>query len=138
MDNSPTDEENPTLIKLRNLFWPLGKTSNLSLESKVLVHKVILKPVWTYGIPLWAVTAKSNIEIIQRFQSKLLRIITCAPWYISNDQISLIKDERLSILYQQRLESHSNPLARVLINHSTDARILKRCKPNDLTTRYAN
>ena len=133
-------------MKLRNLFWLLGQTSKLSLENKVLVYKAILKPVWTYGIPLWGVAAKSNIEIIQRFQSKLLRIITCAPWYISNEQIHrdlqipFISDKvtKLSVRYQQRLESHSNPLARALIIENTDVRRLKRRKPNDLVTRYAN
>ena len=132
-------------MKLRNLFWLLGQTSKLSLENKVLVYKAILKPVWTYGIPLWGVAAKSNLEIIQRFQSKVLRIITCAPWYISNEQIHrdlqipFISDKvtKLSVRYQQRLESHSNPLARALIIENTDVRRLKRRKPNDLATRYA-
>ena len=86
-----------------------------------------------------------NIDIIQRFQSKLLRIITCAPWYISNDQIHrdlqipFVKDKvtRLSIRYQQRLESHLNPLSLALIIDNTDVRRLKRCKPSDYN-RYAN
>ena len=40
-------------LKLRNLHWTTGRKSQLSLENKLLVYKVILKPVWTYGIQLW-------------------------------------------------------------------------------------
>jgi ABC-type oligopeptide transport system substrate-binding subunit len=56
----------------------------LSLENKILVYKVILKPVWTYGIQMWGTTSNSNLEITERFQSKVRRIITDAPWYIPN------------------------------------------------------
>jgi len=34
-------------LKLRNLYWIIGRKSQLSLENKFLVYKVILKPVWT-------------------------------------------------------------------------------------------
>jgi len=39
-------------LKLRNLYWILGHKSQLSLENKLLGYKVILKPVWAYGIQL--------------------------------------------------------------------------------------
>jgi len=47
----------------------------------------VLKPVWTYGIELWGCASKSNIAVIQRYQSKLLRSITNAPWYVSNQTL---------------------------------------------------
>ena len=73
--------------------------SQLSLENKLLVYKVILKPVWTYGIQLWRTASNSNLEILERFQSKVLRIITDAPWYVPNTiikrdlQIPTVKQE---------------------------------------------
>ena len=33
-------------LKLRNLYRIIGRKSQLSLENKLLVYKVILKPVW--------------------------------------------------------------------------------------------
>ena len=74
-------------LKLRDINWLLEKSSILSLENKILLYKVMLKPVWTYGIQLWGVAAKSNIDIIQRFQNKSLRLISCAPWYVTNHQL---------------------------------------------------
>jgi len=38
--------------------------SPLSLLKKTLIYKVILKPVWTYGIELWGCASSSNVEII--------------------------------------------------------------------------
>jgi hypothetical protein len=40
--------------------------------------------VWTYGIELWGCATSSNIEIMQRYQSKTLRLITQARWYVTN------------------------------------------------------
>jgi len=36
-------------LKLRKLYWIIGRTSQLSLANKLLVYKAILKPIWTYG-----------------------------------------------------------------------------------------
>jgi hypothetical protein len=65
--------------------------SKLSTTNKLLLYKTILKPIWTYGIQLWGTASTSNIEILERFQSKVLRIIVDAPWYVPN---SLIRRDR--------------------------------------------
>jgi hypothetical protein len=69
------------------MYWFLGKTSSLSLENKLLLYKVSIKPIWTYGIELWGCASKSNVNIIQRFQSKTLRMIMKAPWYVTNQTL---------------------------------------------------
>jgi hypothetical protein len=68
--------------------WLLGRRSTLSVENKLLLYKAIFKPIWTYGIQLWGTTYNSNIEILQGFQSKTLRSILNAPWYVNNHRIS--------------------------------------------------
>jgi hypothetical protein len=74
--------------KTREIQWLIGKNSPLSLENKLLIYKTILKPVWTYGTVLWGCASKSNIAIIQRYQSKILRTITNAPCYVTNPNTS--------------------------------------------------
>jgi hypothetical protein len=69
-------------LKFRNMYWIIGRKSQLSLANKLLVYKAILKPLWTNGIQLWGTASNSNIDILERFQSKVLRIITDAPWYV--------------------------------------------------------
>ena len=64
--------------KTRQIKRLIGNNSPLSLENKPLIYKTILKPVWTYGIELWSCATKSNIAILQRYQSKLPYHNKCA------------------------------------------------------------
>jgi hypothetical protein len=67
-------------LALTKMYWLLGRRSQLSLSNKLLLYKFILKPNWTYGIQLWGTASTSNIEILERFQSKTLRLLVDAPW----------------------------------------------------------
>ena len=72
-------------LSFRRMYWIFGRRSELSLVNKLLLlYKTILKPIWTYGIPLWGTASHSNIEILQRFQNKVLRTIVNAPWHRPN------------------------------------------------------
>lgn len=131
-------------IKLKELYWLIGRKSQLTLANKVLIYKTILKPVWTYGLQLWSTAASSNIEILERFQSKVLRVITNAPWFVTNAilrrdlSIPTVKEEaiKFSEAYRVKLAVHPNVLARRLLNESSDTRRLKRFKPTDIPTRF--
>jgi carbonic anhydrase len=89
------------------------------MSNKLLLYKVMLKPIWTYAIQLLGSAPTSNIEILERFQSKALRIIADAQWYVPNVihrqelQIPLVKEEirYFSIKYSFRLQTHPNSLA---------------------------
>ena len=69
------------------MYRLLGKKSSLSLANKLLLYRVIIKPIWTYGIEIWGCSSKSNVNIIQIFQSKTLRLIAGAPRYVSNQTL---------------------------------------------------
>jgi len=71
-------------LKPRKLYRIIGRKSQLTLVKKLLVCKAILKLAWTYGVQLWGTASNSNLEILERFQSKVLRIITDAPCYVPN------------------------------------------------------
>lgn len=130
-------------IKTKKMFWLLGPKSQLSLENKIILYKTILKPVWTYGLQLWGTTSNSNIEILQRYQSKTLRLITDAPWFIKNTnihsdlRIPTIKEEikNFSERYLERLSNHSNILAINLLDDSNEIHRLKRFHVLDLPFR---
>jgi hypothetical protein len=77
----------PLGLTLAKMYWLLGRSSRLSLHNKLLLYKAILKPIWTYGIQFWGTASTSNIEILERFQSKALCIIVDAPWYVPNNHI---------------------------------------------------
>jgi hypothetical protein len=71
----------------KKLDWLLGRKSHLNLENKMLLYKVAIKPIWTYGTELWGCASKTSIDMIQRLQSKILRALTNAPWCVSNDTL---------------------------------------------------
>jgi len=97
----------------------------------------------TYGIQILGAAKKSNISILQSFQSINLLIITGAPWFISNQ--SLHNDMKIPTLPELASQSykklhtatinHQNPLIsnlQSLINPINPLRRLKRRWPRDL------
>jgi hypothetical protein len=81
-------------VKLKQLgithtktYWLLGSKSKLSTNNKLLLYKAILEPIWTYGIQIWSTACIFNIDILERFQSKTLRIMVDAPCYVPNTVI---------------------------------------------------
>jgi hypothetical protein len=114
------------------MYWLLAHKSKLSISNKLLAYKVILKPIWTYRIQLWGSASISNIEILELFQGKVLRMITNTPWYVPNMvlrqdlQITSVKEEihRFSTQYRDRLYTHPNNLT-VDLTVSADHRRLR-------------
>jgi hypothetical protein len=126
-------------MKLRQINWLIGWNSKLSTENKLLLYKSIIKPIWTYGVQLWGCAKPSNTKIIQRVQSKTLRAIFNAPWYVSNKTlhddsgVSFVEDEihRLTRIYLGRLLRHPNEKARQLNVPPECTRRLHRQWPTD-------
>lgn len=119
----------------KKYYYIINKNSNLSLRNKLLIYNSILKPVWTYCLPLWGLASDSNIKIIQRFQNISLRVITGALNYISNDtlhtelQIKGVKEEihLAAMRHRNRLENHRNNLANsIMLNSLTQSRLKKK------------
>jgi hypothetical protein len=121
------------------MYWLLIRKSKLSISNKVLAYNVILKPIWTYKIQLWGSASISNIEILERFQGKVLCMIADAPWYVPNMdlrqdlQITSVKEEIhiFSTQYRDRLYTHPDNLT-VPPNH----RRLRRHLSIDLPTKF--
>jgi hypothetical protein len=125
------------------MYWLLGRKSKLSINNKLLTYKVILKPLWTYAIQPWGTKSNSNIEILERFQSKVLRLIVDAPWYVSNSvirkdlQIPTVKEEisQFSSHYDVRVSVNPNELIASLTEPPIHRR-LRRHWLNDLLVRF--
>jgi hypothetical protein len=105
------------------MYWLIGRKSQLTTENKLLLYKAILKPIWTYGVQLWGCAKPSNTKVLQRIQSKILRIAFNAPWYISNKTlhddsgIPPVEDEikRITNNYIHNLTGHPNVLTSHLL-----------------------
>jgi hypothetical protein len=98
----------------------------------------------TYGIQLWGTAPSSNIDILEWFQSKVLRIITDTPWYVPSAvikhdlQVTSVRQEvrTYNVTYRARLEGHPNELATSLLQQPPHNHRLKLYYPADLATRF--
>jgi hypothetical protein len=123
-------------LTLTKMYWLFGRKSLLSLSNKLLLHKTILKPIWTYGIQLWGTASTSNIEILEHFQSKALLLIVDAPWYVPTTIIRhdlhmpTVTEEicTYSSHYRHRLSAHPNDLILPLLE-PPDLKRLRRFLP---------
>lgn len=110
---------NSELYLLRPLF-----RSKLSTRNKLLIYKVILRPVLAYCIQIWSSAKPLNLQTIQAFQyafymSNCICIcqIFSAPWYIKLKNLhDDLKDPTLSQLTKSQFLSfhykpthHTNP-----------------------------
>jgi hypothetical protein len=127
-------------IKFRKMYWLLGHNSELSICNKLILYKQVPRPVWSYGIQLRGCASYSNIQVIQRYQNKVLKCIVQAPWYIRNSDlhrdlvIETVTDiiTRLASSRKKRLQNHINSEVSRLLNVQNIPRRLKRKKPFEL------
>jgi hypothetical protein len=82
----------------------MNKKSKLSVENKLTIYKAMLKPVWAYRVKLWGCSKPTNTKIFQTYQSKTVRMITGAPWFVSN--LTLHNDLKIPFVHKK---SHSMP-----------------------------
>ena len=121
---------------IKKYYWLIGRNSLLTLENKRLIYLAIFKPIWTYGIALWGMASRSNIQKIQIRQNSVLRTITNAYRYMRNDDlhrdlsILTVQEEisRLTSLYEKRLHFHVNNAAIGLLDNSEDTWRLRRTR----------
>lgn len=120
-------------IKRKKFYYILNRNSPLSLKNKLLIYKVMLKPIWTYCLPLWGLASSSNIEKIQRFQNITLRVCTGAPNFLSNEDLhkdlslTTVQEEihKVAERHRSKIENHRNALVDNLLS-VTNTRLKKK------------
>jgi hypothetical protein len=130
-------------IKFRKMYWLLGRNSELSVHNKIILYKQVMRPVWSYGIQLWGCASDSDIQVIERYQNKVLKCIVNAPWYVRNSDLH--RDLRIETVtdiiakcaksHGKRLQDHINIEASKLLNVNNITRRLKRKKPFEVVRR---
>jgi hypothetical protein len=50
-----------------------GRNSELSVHNKLTLYRQVIHPVWSYGIQLWGCASDSNIQVIKRYQNKVIK-----------------------------------------------------------------
>jgi hypothetical protein len=111
-------------IKFRKMYWLLGRYSELSIHNNIILYKHVIRSVWSYGIQLWGCASDSNIQVIQRYQNKMLKCIGNAPWYVRDRDIhrdlgiEAVTDiiAKFANSHEKRLQDHINIEASRILN----------------------
>jgi len=106
------------------------------LNNKLLIYKMLIKPIWVYGIQLWGSAKPTNINRIQTYQSKTLRQITKPPYFVYNHtlhhnlSIPFVADVAKTHYkrFHNRLLNHRNPLMHDISSLTIPGNLPKRLK----------
>lgn len=107
----------------KSLYPLLNRNSKLSLENKLLLYKSIIRPILTYGAPVWKFTAKSHFKKLQIIQNKTLKIINVLPWRFSTSNLHNLSNipllnefiDKISLNFSIRSSSSNYELIRNLV-----------------------
>ncbi|GFS97388.1 RNA-directed DNA polymerase from mobile element jockey [Trichonephila clavipes] len=77
--------------KFRNalrLIYPLiCRDSTMTRDNEVLLYTAVLRPILSYGCPVWGYAAKSNLKTLEISQNKTIRMIVHVNMYMRNADI---------------------------------------------------
>ncbi|CAH1389475.1 unnamed protein product [Nezara viridula] len=111
-----------TARRFRLLQHLLDKRSKLPVNYKRLIYMTTIRAIWTYGVELWGSTKPSNSSRIQSLQSKILRKILNAPYFVTNkiihNDLNIPYVSDLAQSFHNKLQNHPNPLVSNLASSS--------------------
>ncbi|GFU77646.1 RNA-directed DNA polymerase from mobile element jockey [Trichonephila clavipes] len=59
----------------------------MTRDNKVLLYTAVLRPILSYGCPVWGYAAKSNLKTLEISQNKTIHMIVHANMYMRNADI---------------------------------------------------
>lgn len=109
---------------VRCLYSLINRRSKLAVKNKALIFKCVLRPLMTYGSPVWGKCAKSHRARLQVKQNKLLKMIYGLDPFFPTSELhrlsntELIDDfiERSTRTFVTSCQMSANPLIEVLAN----------------------
>jgi len=72
---------------MRSLHPLLSQKSKLSTKNKNIIYKSVIRPIMTYGCPIWYQSAATHIKQLQIIQNKNLKLINKLPWRFPTNQL---------------------------------------------------
>lgn len=65
-------------------LWPmLNRRSTLNIKNKNLIYKTVIRPILSYGSPIWYKGTNSHLKWMQVIQNKCLKMIHNKHWRYS-------------------------------------------------------
>lgn len=74
-------------IAIKLMYPIINRNSQLSLENKIIIVKVIFQPIILYACPAWESSVKTHIKKLQISQNKILKMCLKLPWFYSTKKL---------------------------------------------------
>jgi len=85
------------------LYSILGRSSKLHEKNKLLLYKVVLRPIFLYGSPVWGNCAKTHIKKLQIIQNRYLKMCLKLPRRFSTDTLHNMTNTEMIVPYIAKL-----------------------------------
>ncbi|KAG5674276.1 hypothetical protein PVAND_004256 [Polypedilum vanderplanki] len=73
---------------IRTLYLLINRKSKLHITNKLLLYKLAIRPILTYGYPAFhGIIAATHTRKLQTLQNRTLKMILDRPWWESTEQI---------------------------------------------------
>jgi hypothetical protein len=122
--------KNASAASFSSLYCLLSRNSTASIDSKLRIYKSCIRPILTYGCPIFANAAACHLKKLQLFQSKILRMIHDIHWHdfksvkviheLSNMPLLANFISRLTSNFYTKVVHHSNDLLSSLGQYDYD------------------
>lgn len=98
------------------------------MQNRLLIYKMIMRPILLYAAPVWSNTCKSNYKKLKVVQSKTLRMFSREEYHVTNKKIrDILKmsslteviHERSKNFYEEQLPKIESLRAITSLNHQT-------------------
>lgn len=122
---------NKTRKAISVLYPLLKKQSSVNFKTKLLLFKLYLLPILSYGCPVWANMSNCHFKKLQIQQNKILRMVLSAPY---RTKIESLHEKSKVIYFKERIENLTskfydrlnnlniqNPLVRKLGKYSRES-----------------
>lgn len=109
---------------IRLLYPLINKKSLLKTENKMLIFRTIFRSIILYGFPVWSNAAKTNLNVLQKKQNSILKLILNKRFYFSTRKLHDLAHinyvtEQIDILlpaFQNSCRYSLNPLIQAIVD----------------------
>lgn len=118
-------------ISFSTLYCLISRKSSVPKSIKALIYKLYIRPILTYGCPVFANSAKVHVKKIQTFQNKILRMINNVNWsdFVSSNELHEMSKvpyicdfiNKLTENFYRKASYHPNRVFSSLGNYNRDS-----------------
>lgn len=111
-------------LYIKIMYPIINKKADLNRNNKLLLFKTIFRSILLYGFPVWKNVAKTNLELLQKKQNSILKLLLLKPRCFSTTKLHDLANlntvqgqiDKLVDAYENSCYNNHNPLIRAIVD----------------------